>query len=236
MKRTVIANGLSQTALMTLKKQGIDVVTTKNNSSVDDKISFHADLSFFYDGYDTLFIASEMKEYKDFFSNYVPHVIVIPEKYGKKYPNDVLLNCVTIGRNLICNIDTVSETVLNCLKEKGFAVINVKQGYTKCSVLPVSDSAIITDDPSIADLCCLAGIDVLLVSKGSVRLDGFDYGFIGGASGRISADMIAFCGDLTSHSDSSEIIEFLDKYGLKYLSLDTNQLYDIGSIIPLYGG
>ncbi len=236
MKRTVIANGLSQTALQTLEKQEIVVIETLPNPAVNDKISFHSDISFLFDGENTLFIASEMSEYENSMKDYVSCLKVIPEKLGKNYPYDVLLNCVILGRNLICNVDTVSPTVLKYFKDKGYRVINVKQGYTKCSVLPVSDSAIITDDPSIADACLSSEIDVLLVSKGCVRLDGFDYGFIGGASGRISKDTVAFCGDISSHPDSVEIIKFLEKYGLKPLSLDYNQLYDIGSIIPIYGG
>ncbi len=236
MKKTVIANGLSDTAKTKLKQQGTDVIETAPNSAVCEKISLHADVSFLFDGENTLFIASEMAEYKEMFRNVVSDVIIIPEKLGKEYPRDVLLNCVILGRKLICNVDTVSPTVLKYFTEKGFSVVNVKQGYTKCSVLPVSYNAIITDDPSIAKACTSHGIDVLTVLKGSVILDGFDYGFIGGASGRISEDTVAFCGNIDSHPDSDKIKRFLDKYGLKPLSLDDNGLYDIGSIIPLYGG
>lgn len=236
MKKVVIANGLSEKAFNNLHKAGIEIITASDNKSVSKFISFHADISFFFDGEDTLFIASEMKEYENLFKELVPFVKIIPEKLGKDYPADVLLNCAVVGRNLICNIDTISPTVLKYLKEKGFCIINVKQGYTKCSVLPVSDHALITDDPSIAKECIKAGIDVLSVSKGSVALKGFDYGFIGGSSGRISRDTVAFCGDIDTHFDAAKIKEFLYKHSVKCLSLDDNNLYDIGSIIPLYGG
>ena len=77
---------------------------------------------------------------------------------------------------------------------------------------------------------------MLTVSKGAVKLAGYSYGFIGGASGKISSDTVAFCGDIDTHPDSDAIRAFLSKYGIKALSLDDNSLYDIGSIIPLYGG
>ncbi len=236
MKKYVLANGLSETALRNLNNQGIEVIRTNVNNAVNEHISFHADISFFFDGDDTLFIASEMSECENILKDIVPIVKIIPEKLGNEYPYDVLLNCAVVGRNLICNVDTVSPTVLKYLKEKGFRIVNVKQGYTKCSVLPISENALITDDPSIAKSCISAGIDVLTVSKGSVRLEGFDYGFIGGASGRISDETVAFCGDIDTHTDADKIKEFLKKYSLKHLSLDDNKLYDIGSIIPLYGG
>lgn len=236
MKRAVIANGLSEKATECLKQFGIDVVETKANIAVNENISFHGDISFLYDGYDTLFIASEMAEYKDIFSSFVSEIIVIPERLGCDYPSDVLLNCVTVGRKLVCNVDTVSPTVLKYFTEMGYDVINVNQGYTKCSVLPVSDNAIITDDPSIAKACVLHCVDVLTVSKGAVKLAGYSYGFIGGASGKIFPDTVAFCGDIDTHPDSASIRAFLSKYGINALSLDNNRLYDIGSIIPLYGG
>ena len=236
MKKTVIANGLSETAREKLIKQEIAVIETARNPAVDEKISFHADISFLFDGTDTLFISSEMAQYENLFRNIVPRVIVIPENLGDSYPYDVLLNCVVLGRKLICNVDTVSPTVLKYFSEKDYFVINVRQGYAKCSVLPVSDNAIITDDPSIAKAGVIHGIDVLTVSKGSVSLDGFDYGFIGGASGRIDDRTVAFCGDISMHPDYDEIRQFIGKYGISALSLDDNRPYDIGSIIPLYGG
>lgn len=236
MNKTVIANGLSENATANLRKYGFDVITTYRNTSVNENIAFHSDISFLFDGEDTLFIASEMSEYENLMKDIVPCVIIIPEKIGKEYPHDVLLNCVPLGRKLICNIDTVSPTVLKYFKNKEYKFINVKQGYTKCSVLPVTDNAIITDDLSIATACENEGLDVLLLSKGSIKLNGFDYGFIGGASGRISRDTIAFCGNIDTHTDAAKIKEFLNKYSMKYLSLDDNKLYDIGSIIPLFGG
>jgi hypothetical protein len=66
--------------------------------------------------------------------------------------------------------------------KKNFNIIDVKQGYTKCSVLPVSNNAFITDDISIYNQCVSFGIDVLYVGKGDVSLPGYNYGFIGGCA------------------------------------------------------
>ena len=233
--KCVIANGLSDSAKNKLNNLGIRVFETRSNDSVNKNISLHADISFLFDGEGTLFIASEMAEYKNIFTGIVS-VVIIPEKLGNEYPRDVLLNCVPLGKKLICNVDTVSQTVLEYFKNKDYDILNVRQGYTKCSVIPVSDNSIITDDLSIAKLCLSENIDVLTVSKGCVKLYGYDYGFIGGASGRISENTIVFCGDINSHPDSESILQFLDKYGMTAISLDDSPLYDIGSIIPLYGG
>lgn len=232
----VIASGLSAEAKNTLKSYNIDILDFGINPSLDKNVAFHSDLSFLTDGKDTLFIANEMIQYKSVLKNYFENIIVIPEKLGKKYPADVALNCVVIGNSLICNVDTVSSVVLEYFKENQFRIIDVRQGYTKCSVIPVADNAIITDDPSVASVGKENGFDVLFISKGSVNLAGYGYGFIGGASGIISDDVIAFCGDINSHKDSAQILGFLKKYNITALSLDNRQLYDIGSIIPLFGG
>lgn len=234
MIKAVIASGLSFDAYNYLKKSGIEVLVFPDNPNVDARVAHHADLSFFFDGTDTLFVAPEFSEYSDVLSKYCKNVVFINKKLGNKYPDDVLLNCVCVGNNFICNKDTVSTEVFDKMKSSGYNIINVKQGYTKCSVIPVSKNAMITDDESVYNACVNAEIDVLKVSKGSVVLDGFDYGFIGGTAGKISENEILFNGDITGHADFERIDLFLKKYGVKAVYF-SSQLEDIGSIIPIGG-
>lgn len=234
MKKAVIASKLSQNATDYLKNAGVEVLTFPDNPNVDPRVAHHSDLSFFFDGNGALFIANEMSEYSDLLKNYCKNVVVINKELSKEYPKDVLLNCVCIGRNFICNSETVSNEIFDKMKNSGYNILDVKQGYTKCSVVPVSDNAIITDDESIFSECEKCGIDVLKVSKGSVVLEGFDYGFIGGASGKISENEIIFNGDITKHPDYNEIAFFLNKYDVKAISFK-GKLEDIGSIIPIGG-
>ena len=75
---------------------------------------------------------------------------------------------------------------------------------------------------------------MLKISKGSVYLPGFDYGFIGGASGKIADDEIIFNGDISKHPDYKNIMSFLCKHNVKAVSFK-DKLEDIGSIIPIGG-
>lgn len=234
MIKTVIASGLCSDAHEFLIKSGIKVLTFPNNPNVDPRVAHHADLSFFFDGIDTLFAASEFSDFSDLLRKYCKNTVFINKKLDKKYPEDVLLNCVCVGKNFICNEDTVSSEVFDKMKNSGYNIINVKQGYTKCSVIPVSENAMITDDESIYNACANAGIDVLKVSKGSVALNGFDYGFIGGTAGKIADNEIIFNGNITDHTDFERIDLFLKKYGVKAVYFGS-QLEDIGSIIPIGG-
>lgn len=234
MIKAVIASGLSSDAYEFLKKSGIEVLTFPDNPDVDPRVAHHSDLSFFFDGTDTLFVASEFSEFSDVLSKYCKNIVFINKKLGKKYPEDVLLNCVCVGNNFICNKGTVSVEVFDKMKNSGYNIINVKQGYTKCSVIPVSENALITDDESVFTACVNAGIDVLIVSKGSAILNGFDYGFIGGTAGKISDNEIIFNGNITEHTNFECIDLFLKKYGVKAVYF-SGQLEDIGSIIPIGG-
>ncbi len=232
MKKYVLASTLNEQACKTIIDLGYEIIDFMPNQNVDSRIAHHADLSFFVCDKD-IFIAKEMSYLAEKFVSLGYYVHVIDTWLGKEYPSDVKLNCVLFGEYFLCNVDTVSENVLNYIRQKGKTVINVNQGYTKCSVIPVADNAIITDDESVSNKCTEYGIDVLKIKKGNVILDGFDYGFIGGTAGLLFDDIIAFNGDVLTHPDGEKIIEFISKYKKRYVSLAENTLVDIGSIICL---
>ena len=234
MKKTVIANRLFSGAAEYLRNNGFEILSFPDNPNVDTRVAYHADLSFFFDGIDTLFIASEFASFADKLKNYCKNVVVINKNLSEKYPGDVLLNCVCVGMNFICNTLTVADEILSKMKESGYNIINVSQGYTKCSVVPVSENALITDDESVYSECVKHGIDVLKVSKGSVSLNGFDYGFIGGTAGLISENTILFNGNIKQHQDYKSVGLFLEKYSVKVVCTE-DRLADIGSIIPIGG-
>ena len=157
-------------------------------------------------------------------------VAVSNEHTDTKYPFDVLFNACTVGDKLICNEKTVSKLILTAALQSGYKIINVPQGYTKCSVCVVSDNAIITADNAIAKACTQNGIDVLCVREGYVSLPPYEYGFIGGTSGATD-DKVFFCGSLDTHPDCESILTFCKKHNKKAISLSAGKLQDIGSIL-----
>ena len=151
-----------------------------------------------------------------------------------EYPLNISLNCAVVGKNIICNEKYTCKTVLEILKKLDYKIINVNQGYAKCSTCIVSDNAIITEDESIATECSKVGIDVLKISKGHVKLNGYDYGFIGGCSGLIESDLLVFNGCIEKHPDYKYIYDFCKKHGVCVLSLNNEPLYDVGSIVRIH--
>lgn len=156
-------------------------------------------------------------------------IIPISEKVSDAYPKDILLNAAVIGEHLFGKLEHLSKSVLNL----GFKNANVNQGYARCSTLSVNDRAFITSDKGIAKVAREQNLDTLLITPGYVALDGYDYGFIGGASG-CDNENVYFCGDLSTHPDAETIYDFCLFRGKSPISLSPSPLYDVGTIFFLY--
>jgi hypothetical protein len=150
------------------------------------------------------------------------------ESLSPDYPHDVLFNAAPVGERLICRPSSVSEKIKGLYPED--AIIKVNQGYSKCATLTVGDSGIITADPSVALAAEEAGLSVLRLSRHGVSLDGYDCGFIGGASGD-DGEHILFCGDLSRHPEGDSIAEFCRRHRREPISLSDEPIYDYGTLI-----
>lgn len=148
-----------------------------------------------------------------------------------KYPHNVLLNSLCIGSLFVHSINYTDTNLLSLLKNK--KLINVKQGYTKCSTCVVTNKAIITSDISIAKALILEKIDVLLIPPGDIILPGLDYGFIGGATGLVENNVLAFYGHLDHYLYRKEVLCFLKKHKVEPMFLRNGKLIDRGSIFRI---
>lgn len=149
-----------------------------------------------------------------------------------EYPYNICLNALSLGNLFVHSINFTDTTLLSFLKYK--KLINVKQGYTKCSTCIVNDHAIITSDVSIAKALTPLKIDVLLIPPGDILLPGLNYGFIGGATGLIEDNVLAFYGHLDYYLYGKEVLEFLKKHRVEPVFLRNGKLIDRGSILRLY--
>ena len=159
-------------------------------------------------------------------------ILTSNETPSDKYPLDVPLNVATVGANIIANTRAVSQKIKEIAADRGLSLLHTNQGYAKCSTCIVSERAIITADASIHALAEKNGISSLLVSTDGVALDGYDKGFIGGASGSDGTSLF-FCGDLSNHPDGKRIAAFCAEHGKKAVSLSNEPLYDYGTVLFL---
>lgn len=157
--------------------------------------------------------------------------IVSKRALSNTYPGDVILNSLVLDNFFIHNLKYTDENLLKSQKSK--KLINVPQGYTKCSILPVNDSALITTDIGIYKILIKHNFDILLLPPGDILLPSLNYGFIGGVGGMISKDKMAFFGDLDSYKWGNEIKNFLYKYDISPIYLRKGKLIDRGSLLTL---
>lgn len=156
------------------------------------------------------------------------------QSVSEGYPNDVPYNAVKLGANiLLCNKKTVDFSILRYATAKKCAILSCNQGYTKCSVAPIRANAVLTDDKSIAQILRKNNFDVLLLEKGDILLQGYNYGFIGGCCTMLSESEMLFLGNVFSHRDADAICGFLKNYGIVPICAGKTPLTDVGSLIPL---
>lgn len=150
---------------------------------------------------------------------------------GYSYPKNVPYNALCLDKYFIHNLKYTSERLKSAARDAKLQMINVKQGYTKCSIAAVDGSSVITSDEGIArTLEKYSDINVLRIRPGYVDLPGFECGFIGGASGRVG-DKMLFNGDLSAHPDFKDICGFIEARGIEPVYFKGFPLEDIGSVI-----
>lgn len=152
---------------------------------------------------------------------------------SKNYPFDIAFNVVIIDNKLFSNIKYTDKGIIKYCEDKNIKMINVKQGYTKCSTLIVDEKSVITCDRKLNDIYLDNGLQSLLVSNDEILIKGFDHGFIGGCGGKISKDVMGFFGDVTKHKDFIKINNFLNERNVTFKILTNGPLFDYGSLTPL---
>ncbi len=212
-------------------KKGIEVLQTMPNFDIAPAVATHADMAVLHLGAENIILDRRQAELKNKLQRIGMTVYETDEKISGSYPNDIKLNFAVLGNQVIGNFKYADKQLRSLVFDK--YKIDVRQGYCKCSVLVVKKNAVITDDESTHRKMSQNGIDSLLISKGDISLHGHEYGFIGGASGKISSNDVVFFGDIKKHRDFEVIKAFLSKYECNFLCTDESPLRDIGGIIPI---
>ena len=161
-------------------------------------------------------------------------VILTTHELQAAYPLNVALNCAAVGKNVIAREDAMEPKLREYCINHGYRIIPVRQGYAKCSCAVVNNHAVITADRSIYYSLKEEKIDVLLIGQGRVKLEGAEYGFIGGASGldcSCGKRILYFSGDINRHPDAQQITEFCAQHQTEIICLSQDELTDIGGMI-----
>ena len=213
-----------------LDKLEIERIVIATNKEIDPATEGHADMAAIHIGGNNIIADKNQRELINKLRSRGFAVKESANEVKGEYPYDVSLNFTLIDDKIIGNLSFADSILVDSTST--FKSLNVKQGYCKCSCLVVDKNSIITDDNSVYKIAVRNGLDCLLISKGDISLPGHEYGFIGGASAKISESEVLFFGDITKHRDYKKIAGFINEHGCKIKYLDF-PLTDFGGIIPI---
>lgn len=224
----------SNEEINSLKNLNIDVIKVPCNNKLYPAINGHVDIQLNILNSDTKTIILN----KDIDNNFKK---ILQEKeinfinsfnsLNKNYPENISLNAYITPNYLIHNLNFTDKEIINYCKTK--KQIHIKQGYSKCSILPLREKVVITSDMGIYKTLIKENFDVLLIPFGDIELPGLNYGFIGGVGGMISSNSMAFFGSLEKYAFCDEVKKFLYKYDIKPIYLRDSKLFDRGSLLLL---
>ncbi|HEX3038610.1 MAG TPA: hypothetical protein VHO94_06420 [Oscillospiraceae bacterium] len=229
----VVTSGTYPEIVAGLCKMGIEVLQTQPSKQLSTPVCCHADMLCHHLGGNKIMVvkgeiilANELKLH-----NFI--VTEANDYLGSDYPHDILLNAARIGNYLFTNKNLDKSMSEYYKRNSEIKTVFVSQGYTKCSVAVIDGNSIITADKAIAEAARELGLNVLQISPGHIKIEGYDYGFIGGCCGLIGEHKIAFTGDLHTHPDYLQIKNFIKGRNVEIVQLTDKGLIDIGGIIPL---
>lgn len=223
-----IVNFENEKIISVLKSYGYICIPTIKSNNVSEPIACHADVLYLKTNNNVLYVS------KCQYNNYQ-----LLQKIGYKinnielnvgYKTESKLNMVITNNLIMCNPKTCTD-IDNFKSNK--QIIYVKQGYTKCSTIIINDNCFITEDESIYKSLINSNYKCLLIDKAYVRLDGYEYGFIGGASAVLNKELLLFFGDISKHPQYNLIKEFCVNNNINIDYIEDMQLTDIGGIVEL---
>lgn len=229
-KRLVLLNpNAEETIRNTFRRLDIQPVEIPRSANVHPALSGHADIQFFLSG-NMLFThpglpASFIRSIDDKID-----IRVCNTPLGAKYPEDCRYNIAATGKYAFHKLRYTETAISDHLHETGVRMIDVRQGYSRCSTLVVDENSIVTADVSIHSEALKAGLNALLIRPGHVGLKGFKYGFIGGASGH-DAESVYLSGRLEQHPDGNAIHDFIAARGKRVINLSDGHINDLGSFL-----
>ncbi|MDO5719076.1 MAG: hypothetical protein Q4P34_08835 [Tissierellia bacterium] len=227
----IISNRADRKIFSLFESMGIMTIETIDNPSLPKPVADHPDMSIHPVRKD-LFVIDPMvyDYYYEKLSPYRIEIIKASKNLGERYPHDCRLNISRIKNYYIHN--SYSDPLLSNLFElESFKKIEVKQGYCKCSTLIINCDTIVTSDKGIYKSLLKNNINSFLIPPGFIKLEGYEYGFIGGVGGLIGSKRLFLSGDPNEFLYGNDLINILNKYSIEPIYVKGLPFVDIGSII-----
>ncbi len=209
-----------------LNKNNFTWIETIDNPNLDLRIADHPDLSIFKLDDNSLIIDKKLVGYyKKYMKDYN---IIAGESVDISYPNDCIYNVYRDSNYYIHNEHTEKHIKLS-MEDRSLEQLFVKQGYTRCSIVPMGDKILTSDYGIYKSL--KDRIEVILLKDEDIPLDGFPNGFLGGCCGFFKNTLL-FNGNIEELKSYEIIKKEAMRSGVKLLYPKCD-LLDTGSIFIL---
>ena len=224
----------SEEILNCLKKLKIQPIKTIKCTDLQEPVDGHPDMVIHPVDYETLIVAPNVYDYyRNVFAGKGIKVIKGGKTLSRNYPEDIAYNVARIGRYAVHNIQHTDQVLKYYLEEAGIEFIHVNQGYTKCSLTPISENRALTSDFLIHEKLKTHNIDCMYINPEVVYLKGYNYGFIGGCTGLINEKIFLSTGKIFDKNISLSLKKFIQSSGYIYKEASSGQITDLGTLIPI---
>lgn len=219
-----------------LHQLGFHTIASERKSGLYNAVDGHPDLQFAsIDG--TLITLKDIshEKYAEI-SGYAKHPVKGESAASLPYPHHISLNALITEDLFLHRLDSTDRILLNLAEKSQRELIHTKQGYSRCSCAYVGNDAFVTEDRGIWEILRSLGKKVFYRPHTNVFLEGFDFGFIGGALSLIhigSHDLLLISGDLTRYQFGDALKSFLNEEKIPYECIGNGPLMDRGSIIEI---
>ena len=221
----------------TLNGLGYEIIEIKKSEKVYPEISSHVDI-FACKVKDK--IIAEKHIYDILKNKFKRKIIKGDSAVQNVYPNDINYNVCIVGNRAIHNFKYTDSKIISELNKNNFELINVKQGYSNCSIAVIDENSIILSDKGLYNSLKNRGIDILFLDYiPNIKLlnENGEYsqknGFIGGAISRIGDNIVVF-GDLDKIDYNNKIRNFIKKKNLNIKEFTGINVVDYGGIMEIY--
>lgn len=234
MKYLLIDERMRDVEKQTLKNLGYELIEIKKSTNVYPEISSHVDI-FACKVKDKIVVE---KHIYDILKNKFKREIIKGDSTVQNvYPNDINYNVCIVGNKAIHNFKYTDSKIISELNKNNFELINVKQGYSNCSIVVIDENSIILSDKGLYNSLKNRGIDMLFLDYiPNIKLlnENGEYsqknGFIGGAVSRIGDNIVVF-GDLDKIDYDGKIKGFIKKRNLNIIDFKRLDVIDYGGVI-----
>ncbi|HEY9061388.1 MAG TPA: hypothetical protein VIO64_12920 [Pseudobacteroides sp.] len=235
-KGILIDGRVSKKIADSLLKMEILTFKTERLTQMYEAVSYHTDIMLHHIGGNRIVYAPGISsKLLNSLTSLGFHMVRGETVLSSQYPGNIAYNAARVGNYVIHNLKYTDKVLKMELENECVEFIDVKQGYSKCSVCVIDKTAIITSDKGIKEAASKKGIDVLLIEPDeNIVLPGLNMGFIGGCTGKIAKDKLVVSGDLTKLKSFVDIVRFSNSHGVKVVSLSDEKPVDVGSIIPVF--